>query len=246
MATISGQTAGTTPLSGAEVLPADTSLGGLTERFTTADVAHLAELYAANNGAAPERVDALARHLTTQAAGDPMSFATWFPPTVVTESGYGPVAQFTGGSGCLSRWPVTRSATRIYEVHAEVEQVSVTGGESPVARVGLYSLKNDFTSTASIVAQGPATAIMTAGLVTTIVQRFGATAAPGVDVLAWADDATAVWFRPGVQVSVKSDLSGFCASSVANVRRLKITDVTSIVTALSRLKGRRRLNGSLI
>lgn len=245
MATISGQTAGTTPLSGAEVLPADVSLGGTTERFTTADVARLAELFAARNGDAPERLDAAGTHFTTQGAGDGLT--TWFPPTIATEAGYGPVAQSTGGLQLFSRWPISNGSGRILEVVAEVEQVSVGGSESPVARVGLHALKSDFSNdTGTIEVFGAASAILTAGQVLTIRQRFGAAAAAGVDVLAWADDANAAWFRPFVQVNLKSDLTGNVASSVARVRRLSVQDITAQVNALARIKGRKRLNGSLI
>lgn len=233
MTTISGLAAGFTPLSGNEVVPADSSLGAQTERMLTSDIAHLGELYAAANGAAPERFDALGRHFTTQLAGDPQ--ATWFPPTIVTEAGYGAVAQATGGLTVFSRWPITRSATRIWEVEAEVEQVSVGSGESPCVTVGLGSLTSAYAATsgapyASSVPTGP----LVAGQVAVITQRFAASALDA-SIVVWKDDASAAWFRPWVNINISPGYAQL-TTSVARVHRLRVRDVTSLVNDIQRAR----------
>jgi len=239
MTTISGLNPGSPPLTGNEVLPTDITVGGLTYRFTTGDVAKLAELYAALNGAVPERIDAAAVHFTTQGAG--AALTTWFAPTVTTKAAYGPVVQATGGLQLFSRWPHSAGPGKILEVVAEVEQVTVAGGESPVTRVGLHSLKNDLTDTSLTPdAVGAASAVLTAGQVVTLRQRFGVSADLANSVLAWADAGSAAWFRPFVDVNLKSDLTGHVASSVAYVRRLVVRDVTSVALSDLARRSRRR------
>lgn len=225
MGTIPGLPNATVPLAGTERLPIDD--GTTTYDAATGDIAKLGELYAAlNNGAAPERIDSLGFHFSTQGSGDPL--VTWAPPPIAPVGGYGYTAAFTGGGPLYQRRVIPAASTRIYEVEAEVEQVSVGGGESPIARVGIRSLKSDYSDT-SVAPEvyGTPTSVLAAGNIVVITSRFAA-AAP-THGFAWADPATAILMRPLVQVNWKSDLSGACASSVARVRRLTIRDVTPLV-----------------
>jgi hypothetical protein len=227
--TITGLPTGALPLSGAERFPIDSADASTTNDIATGDLAALAELLTgAHLNIGPERIDPTAVHFTTQGAGDPVT--VWFPPTVATLAGYGPVAPFTGGGDVYTRRVIPAAPTRIWEVEAEVEQVSVFGGESPVARVGLRSLKSDFTDTdATPMSWGAATSILAAGNIVTIIARFGFSAPAGG--FGWADPATAVLFRPVVEINQKSDLSGPTANSVARVRRLLVRDVTDLALA---------------
>jgi hypothetical protein len=227
--TISGLSAAARPLTGAEVLPADVTQGGQTDRFATADVAALAELYAmAHLGARPERLDAAATHFTTQGAGDPL--AVWFPPAVTSAAGYGPVYQAAGQMNLWTRGTVPAGPDKVYEVEAEVAQVSVGGGESPVFRVGLRSLDGSYADTDGTPnAVSPVSSVMAAGLVRTFRWRFGGANITEEDQ--WADTAAALNLRPFVDVNLKSDLSGYVTSSVAQVRRLLVRDVTHLVEA---------------
>jgi hypothetical protein len=227
MTTIPGLPDGATPLAGTERAPIDT--GAATYDVAVKEFGKLGELYSALvSGAAPELLDAIGFHFTTQGAGDPL--ATWAPPaSIPTVAGFGPVASFTGGASALyQRRVLPCASTRIWEVEADVEQVSVGGGESPVARLGIRSLKSDFSDTSGAPeVYGTPSAVLTAGQIVTISYRFAAVAPTHGS--AWADPGTAIYLRPLVQVNQKSDLSGPCTTSIARVRRLKVRDVTDSV-----------------
>jgi hypothetical protein len=228
--TITGLPNGALPLSGAERLPVDSADASTTNDISTGDVAALAELLTgAHLNIGPERIDPTAVHFTTQGAGDPVT--VWFPPgSIPVLAGYGPVAAATGAFDLYTRRVIPASPTRIWEVEAEVEQVSVFGGESPVARVGLRSLKSDFTDTSGApLSWATASAVLTAGQIIVLTARFAATAPPGG--FAWANPATAVLFRPVVEINERSDLAGSSPNSVARVRRLLVRDVTDLAPA---------------
>lgn len=206
------------PLTGAERVPIDPNDGVHTYDASTGDIAKLGALYAATQ---PETLDAAATYFTTQGAGDPLT--TWFPPTVATVAGFGPAATYTGAGSLYTRGVRVAPLGRVWEVEAVVEQVSVGGGETPTARLGIRALKNDFTDTAGTPEiYGAASAALTAGQIVTLTYRFSDAAPYGG--AAWANPSTAVWLRPVVQVN-----NGGAGSSVARVRRLTVRDVTATV-----------------
>lgn len=246
MTTISGLPADSPPLTGNELLPADQSLGGTTERVATADIARLGELYAALHlGAAPERIDQYGTYFSTQPTGEPV--ATWFAPSVANVTGFGYVIAVGGGGPVYQRGVMPAGPNQVWEVEADVEQVSIGSGENPIFQVGVASLKNDYTATSGAnESYGPAVAIA-AGQQATIRWRFAtANVDPTGQLYPWNDIASASFLRPIVRANFKSDLSGACVNSVARIRRFKVRDVTSLISELARLKGRRRLNGGLI
>lgn len=225
--TISQLPPGGVPLTGSEVLPADQTSGGTSENFTAGDVAKLGELYAmANLGARPERLDAAGTHFTMQGTGNPLT--VWFAPAIATAVGYGPVYQAAGQANLWSRGVVPCSPDKVYEVEAEIVQVSVGGGESPVCRVGVRSLDGNYADTdVTPNSISPASAVLTGGQVLTVRHRFGGANFTEVDQ--WADTGSAIYLRPYVEANLKADLTGFVATSVVQVRRLLIRDVTSLV-----------------
>ena len=227
MPTIPGLTDATLPLAGADRLPISQS--GLTRDASMADVAALAEIYAANNlGARPDRLDAEGRHFTTEGAGQQLT--TWFPPVITTAASYGPVYQVTGAGLLWTRGLVSAGPDRVLEIEAEVEQVSVGGGELPCVRVGLRSLGGSYANTdVTPDAWSPPSASLAAGRVLTLRARFGGADRSEVDP--WADLASAVWLRPVVEVNRLADLSGYAVGSQARVRRLLVRDVSSQVDA---------------
>jgi hypothetical protein len=242
MTTISGlppKAAG--PLTGLEVIPADQSSGGLTERFTSGDVASLGESYAALNLAVfPERFDAAGTYFTTQRAGDP--FSTWFPPSIVVESSYGYVAQVTGGLRLYTRGALPMGLDRIYEVEAEIDVVSVGGGETPYVRVGMASLKADFTATdATPDSFGAVVGPVAAGGAVVVRGRFSLSAPAGG--FAVQDPSTAILFRPFVEVALQADASAYYPSTVTRIRRLTVRDVTALVLAKAAIAALRAGNG---
>lgn len=228
MTTISGLPNGTTPLTGAERFPADESLAGATKDFTTLDMAKYAQLVTMlNSGQMPDRIDAAGAFLTTQEAGDPAT--VWFAPTMSTLAGFGPVVEKTGSIFVVSRTPFLASG-RVFEVEAEVEQISVGGGESPIARVGLYSLKSDYTTVTAPTWLAGANSeaksgTLTAAQIVTVKARFAA--ADGLDVTGWRSPSTTIFVRGFVEANLKSDLSGYCTTSIARVRRFTVRDVTA-------------------
>lgn len=221
--TISALPGAPTPLTGNEVVPADVTSGGATDRFTTGDVAKLAELYAAVNLVAwPERFDGAGTYFSTQGAGAPLT--TWFAPTIAVAAGYGNVAQYTGSAVIYTRGAAPAGPSKVYEIEAEIEQVSVGGGETPAARVGIYAMKSDYTS-ATTPSVSSALTVTPAAQVTVIKARFAFAA--GAGMAAWGSPSEAVFLRPFAEINRKSDDSGAAATSVARVRRLKVTDVTA-------------------
>lgn len=228
MPTIPGLPDATLPLSGADRIPIH-QLDGVTRDSTLADVAALAALYASNDlGARPERLDALGTHFTTQGAG--LQLDSWFPPAITMAAAYGPVFQATGAGAVWTRGMVSAGHDKVLEVEAEIEQVSVGGGEAPRFRVGLRSLSASHANVdASPDAWSPLSQPMTAGRVLTVRHRFGGIDRTEVDQ--WADAAAAVWLRPMVEFNRKGDLTGYEPASVARVRRLLVRDVTALVEA---------------
>jgi hypothetical protein len=228
MSTIHGLTDATTPLTGNERIPLDQPDGDggfLTRDATVADAAYYAEVTnSLKLGYWPERIDTRGAYFTTQAAGDPLS--VWFAPTLESLAGYGTVIKNTGQLRALTRGTVSGGADRILQVEAEIEQVSIGAGEAPSIRLGMTSMKSDFTATSGAAdAYSPLLATLTSGQVAVVRYRFGVTA-PAAGV-AWADGAAAVWLRPIVEANRKADNSGFETNSIARVRRLRVTDVTS-------------------
>lgn len=229
MPTISGLPDGPALLTGLERLPADQTPGGTTVDLSSASLATLGQLYSALNLTVfPERFDAAATFFTTQRAGDPAS--TWFPPTVVVESGYGYTAQTTGGAQIFTRGVLPMGLDRIYEVEAEVDVVSVGSGETPYVRVGLASLKSDFTATDGTPdAAGAVVGPIAAGGSTTVRARFGRTALAGGFTV--ADPSIAMLFRPYVEVALNAGASAYYPGTVTRIRRLTVRDVTALVQA---------------
>lgn len=225
------------PLTGAEVIPADQSLGGTTERFTAGDVATLGELYAALHlGAAPDRMDANGTYFSTQGAGEPV--ATWYPPAMELVASLGYAARVTAGGPVYQRGVIAGSSALVWQVEADVEQVSIGAGENPVFQVGLASLKSDFTTTSGTnEAYGPLVTLA-AGQIATISWQFSALGGFN-DLYSWRDQATAAFLRPLVRANVKSDLTGFCANSVARIRRFKVRDISAVRAAQDAARSRR-------
>ena len=223
MPTIPGLTNATTPLSGDDRLPIDQS--GLTRDASLADVAALAEVYAASNlGIRPDRLATGAVHFTTQGAG--LQLTSWFPPPLTTAAGYGPVYEVAGGGILWTRGLVSAGPDRVLEVEAEVEQTTVGGGEEPCIRLGLRSLSASYANTDGTPdAWSPLSAPLAETKVLTLRARFGGADRSEVDP--WADLAAAVWLRPMVEVNQEADLSGYATGSTARIRRLLVRDVTS-------------------
>lgn len=227
MPTIPALTDATLPLDGTErtVLVQ----GGLAKDADVAAIARYAEVVnALKLGAWPERIDTEGVYFTTQAAGDPLT--TWFAPTLEALAGFGAAIKNTGQLKAYTRGVVSGGADRVYEVEAEVEQVSVGGGETPSVRLGMSSMKADYSATdGSPDAYSPVLATLTAGQIAVLRYRFGFDAPDGG--AAWADGAAAIWMRPVVEANRKADNSGFETNSIARVRRFKVTDVTKLVAA---------------
>jgi hypothetical protein len=201
----------------------------VTKQVLVDDIARRGALRALTDSSAyPERLDAAATYFSTQGQGDPLT--GWFPPAVTNVAGYGYVAQQTGFMIVTTRGAYTSGKDRIYEVETEVEQVAVGGGETPIVKVGCWALTSAFTDTSGANFTSVDSAPLIAGQLSVYRQRFGAAANVARGVMAWQDTATCAWLRLGVVANIDPAFASF-PNSIARIRRVKVTDVTSLVAS---------------
>ncbi len=182
---------------------------------TATSSANLATLTAA--ALFPATLDSTASQFTTATSGSPSAAALPSSGSIVNLAGYGFVFQIGSGVIFYNRGVAPATAARVYEVEVEF-QVSVYGGTAIVPRVGVRGLDSTYTNL------GAADTAMTSQTATGInTFRYRFSSAAGTNIAAW--QAGSVWVRPYVR------FTGGSVGDVIYIRKLTMTDVTSVVAA---------------